>query len=54
MPSVFAERDDGTMKVVTRYGNTPEEIANALIEEWGVSGYATPIPPGALWFATPR
>lgn len=53
-PSVSANTGRGLMKAVTRYGTTPEDIAEALITEWAVFGYATPIPPGGLWFDSPK
>jgi hypothetical protein len=49
-PSVFRMTNDGVMLPVTRYGSTPEEVAESLIKEWGVFGYVTPVAPGGLWF----
>ncbi len=37
---------------VVEYGNTPEEIADAIIAEWKASGHEPD--PGGVWFALPH
>jgi hypothetical protein len=51
-PAVFAGTGQGLMRAVTRYGHSPQEVADAVIAEWAASGYATPESPGDLWFAS--
>ena len=53
MPAIMKGEEDGkySMEIVYRYGTSPESIADAILVEWKMFGYPTPVPPGELWFA---